>query len=100
MSFFAGNMRIIAERFPDTAELLQGSGADPAVRIYPAKDGSSVAHERFDGREYPLHSTVAPAREEERSLKNLGNSGFVVSYGLGSGWHLRGIVHEGKRSFC
>jgi 6-hydroxymethylpterin diphosphokinase MptE-like len=97
VSFLAGNMRILERRFPEAAELLTRTGADPAVRIYPARDGSSVAHERFEGREYPLHSTVAPAREKERSLKNLGNAGFVVSYGLGSGWHLRGIVEEGRR---
>ena len=97
MSFFAGNLRSLSERFPETARLLQRTAADPDLRILPARDGSSVAHERFDGRDYPLHSTVAPAREKERSLKNLGSAGFIVAYGLGSGWHLRGIVHEGLR---
>mgnify|MGYP005850203949 CR=1 FL=1 len=97
MSFLAGNLHLLSKRFPETADLLQKTSADPALRILPAKDGSSVAHERFAGRDYPLHSTVAPARDKELSLKNLGSAGFVVSYGLGSGWHLRGIVQEGWR---
>ena len=97
MSLLTANLTRLGTRFPKAAAALADQIPSGTIRYTVARDGNSVAEECFDERYYPLHSLIAPAREGERTLKSIGNAGFLVVLGLGSGWHLEGVVAEGRR---
>ena len=53
---------------------------------------------RIGSRTLALHSLVDPVREGERLAASVRGAGFVVSLGLGAGFHLRSLLEHGELS--
>jgi hypothetical protein len=94
VNLLEANLSLLRLRFPEIAERIQSAEPDRNIRFVAAKSGDRIVLEQFGEREYPLHSTVDPARESERLLKTARESGFIVVYGLGAAWHLKGLLQQ------
>ncbi|NLV67330.1 MAG: DUF115 domain-containing protein [Spirochaetes bacterium] len=62
-----------------------------------AKDGSMTLLVTIDGREFPLHSRVAPAREAAETAPDPGRYDLVIALGCGLGYSMLPLKDELQR---
>ncbi len=82
----AGNLAALAPSNPALASLIESSPPNPALAFRQAKNGATVPVLRGSAGDLPFHSLVDPAREAERLVQSVGDSGYLVCLGLGGGF--------------
>jgi hypothetical protein len=82
------NLLALAGRDPVLARQVGSAAPDPRIVFTVSRTGKPVPCVQDRGRTLALHSLVDPQREGERLAASAAGAGFVVSLGLGAGYHL------------
>ena len=80
-----------------SVQRLTRSDPNPSIHFEHSRSGAVVPVAIVHGRDHPMHSLVSPEREAQRTFDhtNGGRSpGFLVSIGLGAGYHLGKFVAD------
>lgn len=91
------NLKIIRERFPEIAYLLENSKVPSSYQLVQSRTGSFyILKLSLNGREYFPHSLYDPEREAynyiKKALENTKNENITVIYGFGLGYHFFNIM--------
>ncbi len=92
------NLGALARRDPQLARLVSRAAPDPRISFSVSRSGKPVPCLRGEGRTLALHSRVDPEREGERLAAAGAGAGFVVSLGLGAGFHLLPLLRRAELS--
>jgi len=86
---FRRNLLALARTDPGLGDRLSDAEPDPSIVTVKSRSGSLVPVARLGERVHPFHSLVDPEREAERIAAAQGAVGFIVAFGLGSGFLLK-----------
>jgi hypothetical protein len=90
MTNLQSNLKILAKHKPETYHLISGSLPSPEVKMVLSKTGHPIPV--VAGK--ALHSTYDPVREGNRFPSMYQPDGFIIFFGLGSGYHIRPFLDK------
>ena len=86
---FKRNLLALSRSDPSLGERLLDAVPEPGLVVRPARSGAPVPVLLRSGGEFPFHSLVDPEREAKRLEEAQPAGGFIVAFGLGSGYLLK-----------
>ncbi len=88
------NLLALSSAHPSLSVEVGRVEASSLMQFRAARNGSLIPVLSYDGREYPLHSTIDPVREGERFYASSASGGHLVFFGLGAGYHIRPFLER------
>ncbi len=85
-AILARNLQCLSRRSPGLARRVATAAPNPSLSFREAGDGTLVPVVHVHDGDLPLHSLVDPRREAERLMQSVGDSGYLVCFGLGGGF--------------
>ncbi|WP_304224871.1 motility associated factor glycosyltransferase family protein [Gracilinema caldarium] len=89
---FDRNLLALHLKAPDLCARL--SNAETTLGFYNLVNSKSNLPVPFIKRERPLHSLFDPSKEAERLIATVQNSGFLILFGLGGGYHAQAALQR------
>ena len=88
-SVFQQNIIALSSINPELAFSISQTKSSDNIKIEKSKDGSSVPVLTENSGRFQLHSLYNPVKEGGKLFQiNKANSGFVIIFGLGAGYHI------------